>query len=234
MAKKNKGDQEPSASLSSVSNRDIIQRINFLYQASTYLSSIAVRPATIQPRDPEPTKPCICGTPGCTTVVHTSDTLRKEKHRKRRTARHPASAADLSRSYVKAMHLIGKKTTVKMDPALKRTLCKGCFSVLIPGSTATVRVHPSPSHGHSMAYTCTACHTVRRIPAPPVLDPDATPQDASAMDVDTVDGGAVPLADGVGPRRSRKKRRKPPVARIPPLFDRKGVHVVYCGNEKIE
>ncbi|KAL7281541.1 hypothetical protein ACG7TL_004858 [Trametes sanguinea] len=40
MGKKNK-DQEPAVNLSSVANRDVIQRINFLYQASTYLNSIS-------------------------------------------------------------------------------------------------------------------------------------------------------------------------------------------------
>lgn len=69
------------------------------------------------------------------------------------------TAADLSRIYVATMKTIGQKTVVRMysflaipdfhlfsmlafsrDPSIKRTICKGCAVVLIPGSTATVRV----------------------------------------------------------------------------------------------
>lgn len=263
MAKKNK-DQEPNASLSSVSNRDIIQRINFLYQAGTYLSSVAMCPPNV---------------PSGGRI-----TSSKRKQKVRRQARHPATVADISRSYVKSMHLISQKATVRMyvrlswrewsaftvvlacrDPALKRTLCTNCFSVLLPGSTTKVRVkceHPLVSHsyedslasvtvalrshGHAVSYTCNACGAVRRIPAPPVLDPDAPPDsastavagpvaapsapgDATAMDVDAV-AGAPPA----GSRKPRKRRKRPPMARLPPLFERKVGHVVFRGNERLE
>ena len=87
MAKKPK-DDAPSAS--GVANRDIIQRLNFLYQASVYLSAVAPHPAPI-PNDPGP----------------------KEITPKRR--RRPVlSTTDLARSYVKSMRAVGQKTTTKM------------------------------------------------------------------------------------------------------------------------
>ena len=95
MGKKNK-DQEPVASLSGVANRDIIQRINFLYQASTYLNSISPLPESpdrsIQPQRNE----------------------NKQGKRKKNKIRHPKDAAELSRCYVGAMRIVGQKTMVRM------------------------------------------------------------------------------------------------------------------------
>ncbi|KAK0244448.1 Rpr2-domain-containing protein [Armillaria nabsnona] len=126
MAKKPK-DETPNAN--SVPNKDIIQRLNFLYQASVYLNGV---------------------------------TSQSPPRRKRVTT------SDLSRSYVSSMKIVGQKTVVKMDPSVKRTICKGCNTILVPGSTVTIRAKKSPSHGHLMVYTCTHCKTTRRIPAPPV------------------------------------------------------------------
>ncbi|KAI0929928.1 hypothetical protein AcV5_006766 [Taiwanofungus camphoratus] len=249
MAKKNK-DQGPAVSLNNVANRDIIQRLNFLYQASAYLNSVASHP------HPEP----------IATTSHApsskGQTNRAEKRSRRHKERHPATAAELSRSYVKSMKIIGQKTTVKMDPTIKRTLCKGCNTILIPGATASVRIKPSLSHGHSVSYICMACKTTRKIPAPPIVDPDAPPepsastsgtQDASQKTQST--DGQLSLveetetiktdptdttmpdhqrSEGKGRmQRQRGRRKKPPVPRIPPLFQRKG-HVIFRGNERLE
>ncbi|KAF9019242.1 Rpr2-domain-containing protein, partial [Hymenopellis radicata] len=166
MAKKSK-DQVPNPN--SVVNRDIIQRLNFLYQASVYLNTVA---ASVPTAAPPP---------------------QKKKWKKRITA------DQLSRNYVSAMKVVGQKTTVKMDPAVKRTLCQGCHSVLIAGSTATVRVKKSPSHTHTMVYTCTQCKETRRIPAPPCGISTGDSSSAEPMDVDDPEarnsskGGRLPL-----------------------------------------
>lgn len=202
-----------------VPNRDIIQRLNFLYQASVYLNDPGNNPPGTQTRS----------------VVTTSD---------------------LSRSYVKTMKVIGQKTIVKMcvyisyllqanpvgnrDPSVKRTLCRGCNIILIPGSTASVRVRCEllsllqsyltsqlqalPSHGHAVTYTCNICNTSRRIPAPPTLTLKSTPQPSDPPILES----SVPTQ-----RRQRKKKKKPPVARLPPLFAREG-HIVFSGNERVE
>ncbi|KAI0775818.1 RNAse P Rpr2/Rpp21/SNM1 subunit domain-containing protein [Trametes elegans] len=223
MAKKNKN-QEPTATLNNVANRDIVQRISFLYQASTYLISVSQSL-------PNPLENV------------------KERHSRKRAKkdrlRHPRNTADLSRSYVGAMRSVGQKTMVRMDPSLKRTLCKGCDAVLIPGFTATVRVKPLRSHGGEVVYTCHACDTFKRIPAPPVFDPDApvrdedptsnptsTQADTQAMDVDLgAYSNVFPAASSSSTQKRRQSRRRD-VPRIPPLFERKG-HVVFRGNERL-
>lgn len=97
MAKKNK-DSEPVVNLHSVANRDIIQRINFLYQASTYLNSVSqALPASaenVQPQQPAPSV--------------------KGKSKKKQKVRHPRNTAELSRSYIGSMRTVGQKTMVRM------------------------------------------------------------------------------------------------------------------------
>ncbi|OSX66023.1 hypothetical protein POSPLADRAFT_1133002 [Postia placenta MAD-698-R-SB12] len=237
MAKKNKG-QDSTVTINGVANRDILQRLNFLYQASTYLNSIA----------PHPTDEPI------TNYMGEPLTCKERKTEMRRQQRHPATTSDLSRSYVKSMKIIGQKATVRMDPSVKRTICKKCNTVMVSGTTADVRIRTSPVHGHVVCYICKSCSTSRRIPAPPVLDPDAqldiqpsTPtlpapivpgpeeeqSTGDAMQVDTP-APTVPAAGLKGViRKPRTKEKKRPKPRLLPLFQRKG-HVVFRGNERLE
>ncbi|KAI0633229.1 RNAse P Rpr2/Rpp21/SNM1 subunit domain-containing protein [Trametes polyzona] len=228
MAKKNK-DQEPVANVQSAVNRDIIQRINFLYQASTYLNSVSQASAAPSSSGHAPFQ-----------KSQTSKAKRKQN------IRHPRNAAELSRSYIGTLRTVGQKTMVRMDPTLKRTLCQKCDTVLLPGTTSSVRVNAMRSHGKAVVYTCLTCKAIRRIPAPPAQDPgtplgsgvaaastSAAPpsgeqpdQTDRKMHVDT-----EPEGSSVVPSSRRKYRRKV-VPRPPPLFERKG-HVVFRGNERL-
>jgi ribonuclease P protein subunit RPR2 len=138
------------------------------------------------------------------------------------------------------------------DPTVKRTLCRGCDTVLIPGLSATVRVHGARSssfpclhsstctppslltpylgsgtHGHVITTSCLRCKLPRRIPAPPVpiASPQCAPHDSedTAMKVDKVE-------DPIPPKSKRRRRPRP---RPPPLFEREG-HVIFRGNVQIE
>ena len=165
MGKKNKGELPNS---SNITNRDILQRLNFLYQASVYVDSISrkcggsVDTAAAGPpaSDPGPSIDMMAvGEVAPSSTVSPSKATRRKRdwdQRKGRTIR----AADIGQGYVRAMRVIGQKTTVKMrvifrlltrccwsntyiirDPTVKRTLCRGCDTVLIPGLSATVRVN---------------------------------------------------------------------------------------------
>lgn len=79
-----------------VPNRDIMQRLNFLYQASTWLSSL---PATE------------CNATSTTQPVTPSDAKGKKERRGRVS---PVTPAYLSRSYIGFMKAIGQKTVVKL------------------------------------------------------------------------------------------------------------------------
>ncbi|KNZ80250.1 Ribonuclease P protein subunit rpr2 [Termitomyces sp. J132] len=161
MAKKGK-DDAPTAN--GVANRDIIQRLNFLYQASVYLNTL--------PSSQRSTASSSSTNASPNTKFNTPKDVKTARKRRNKSLRNVTTASELSRSYIATMKSVGQKTTVKIDPGVKRTLCKGCNLTLIPGATATVRVKKSPSHGHIMVYTCTGCNTSRRIPAPPTLRED--------------------------------------------------------------
>ncbi|KAF9073627.1 RNAse P Rpr2/Rpp21/SNM1 subunit domain-containing protein [Rhodocollybia butyracea] len=251
MAKKTKNDV-PNPN--SVSNRDVIQRLNFLYQASVYLNNVHSASASS-------TLPS--SAPSTSTSHPTSDLSgssngksKNKKPRKKKTM----MLNDLSRSYIETMKTVGTKTTVQLDPSVKRTLCKGCNMVLIPGSTASVRTKRSSNHGHIMVYTCTACKHLYRIPAAPILAPGEVPSasQAQVMEIDEVQSApqsvmqtiqgisqvqgvtspsAEPIPDTSREERKGKpqnrKKRKPIPPRLPPLFSRDAGHVVFAGNEQL-
>ena len=78
MAKKTKDDVP---NVNSVTNRDIMQRMNFLYQASLYMNSLS------------------------TSDSETTSTQGEDKR---------ATTSQISRSYIKTMKVVGKKTVVKL------------------------------------------------------------------------------------------------------------------------
>jgi len=117
------------------------------------------------------------------------------------------------------MKAIGQKTVVKLDPSVKRTICKGCDSLLIPGVTATVRSKSSSSHQKLVRLLCLSCMAARRIPAPPLLRGDSNPP--SAMQVD-------------GTRAEGRKRKGPKrkVVYKQPFFERPE-HILFRGNKMV-
>ncbi|XP_076058458.1 ribonuclease P protein subunit Rpp21 [Oratosquilla oratoria] len=55
---------------------------------------------------------------------------------------------------------IGRKCLIRMDPLLKRSLCKGCGVVLIYGINATVRFRKKRQK--HLVITCHNCRTIKR------------------------------------------------------------------------
>ncbi|KAG8744482.1 hypothetical protein FRC10_010047 [Ceratobasidium sp. 414] len=135
MGKKNKDDTGPSGT---IPNRDLMQRMNFLLQASVCLQTAA----RTQP------------------------------------GRGAGEMQRLARKHVKTIKGIASGAVVKIDPSVKRVLCKKCSTVLVPGSTASVRVKTSGPHGKIVSYTCFSCNERRVIPAPPTKRPSSSAQDS--------------------------------------------------------
>ncbi|KAJ3797802.1 RNAse P Rpr2/Rpp21/SNM1 subunit domain-containing protein [Lentinula aff. detonsa] len=215
---------------SSVSNRDVIQRLNFLYQASVYLNNVhssSTSPLQI---------------PISSNANDSTSGVKKSQKRKK-----SVNLNDLSRTYIETMQAVGSRTTVQLDPSVKRTLCKGCNIVLVPGSTTSVRTKKSSTHGHIMVYTCTTCKYSYRIPAVPIIRPNeafaASELGTAVMDVDVPQAqtdiqssSQVDVFQGQQQQtenynQTRKKKRRSP--RLPPLFARDAGHVVFAGNEQL-
>ncbi|KAL5631715.1 hypothetical protein ACGC1H_007277 [Rhizoctonia solani] len=193
MAKKSqpKPDQPPQV----VPNRDLMQRMNFLYQASVHLSHSGTH----------------------------------------------AETGRLARKHVKTLKGIATGAVVKIDPTVKRMLCKGCNTVLVPGSSASVRVKTSRPHGKVISYTCFSCRTARVIPAAPTLPSYQAPQDPEAH---TSQGAAPDDARGpteadvessVNGSKADQRRGRISKARPVPFFARVDAgHVVFRGLERVD
>jgi len=104
-----------------VVNRDILQRLNFLYQASAYLESIS-RQSMGSVRTGTGPSGSTSGPPAGSTVIENADpppttpqtkTQRRKRDREQRKGR-VIRAADVGQGYVRTMRLIAQKTTVKM------------------------------------------------------------------------------------------------------------------------
>jgi ribonuclease P protein subunit RPR2 len=105
MGKKNKAE---SPNPSNITNRDILQRLNFLYQASVYLESISRKCG-----ESVDTGPPMDATAVAEAGPSLSQAGKRKRDREQRKGR-VIRAADIGQGYVRAMRLIGQKTTVKM------------------------------------------------------------------------------------------------------------------------
>ncbi|KAF8828711.1 hypothetical protein HHX47_DHR3000188 [Lentinula edodes] len=87
---------------SSISNRDVIQRLNFLYQASVYLNNIhSSSPSTPVSSSSQPV----------------NESTSKKNEGKKSKKKRIVQLNDLSRSYIETMKSVGTKTTVQVIPA---------------------------------------------------------------------------------------------------------------------
>ncbi|KAG9125111.1 hypothetical protein FRC07_008949 [Ceratobasidium sp. 392] len=184
MGKKNKNKEDDTGLPPTIPNRDLMQRMSFLYQASVCLQNVA---------------------------------------RTRTETNGGTEMRRLARKHVKTLKGIASGAVVKIDPSVKRVLCKKCNTILVPGPTASVRVKTSGPHGKIVSYTCFSCNERRVIPAPPTKqklgnsaqDREASPSQGQAKD------------DSLTGRKSK--------ARPEPFFARTNAgHVVYRGTERVE
>lgn len=115
MAKKEK---EETPNVNATQNRDIAQRLNFLYQASVYLQSIA--PSTTSGLHANKGKRSEEGPDGNSSIMdvdvvssnHVSGRSMVKKYGRRIGKKQTTD--DLARSYIQCLRVVGQKTTVKM------------------------------------------------------------------------------------------------------------------------
>ena len=111
MGKKDKGTVPNPAS---IPNKDILQRLNFLYQASVYLTNLS------QAVPPTAHVPTLEGTfthaehLPCTDQGTLSPGCSRKKNERRRRRQRMRTADELARAYIDTMMNVGKRATVKM------------------------------------------------------------------------------------------------------------------------
>jgi ribonuclease P protein subunit RPR2 len=69
---------------------------------------------------------------------------------------------ELARRWMIIAKALGQRARVKIPRNIRRRICKGCGSVLIPGENCRVRLrHNRSTH---VSVTCFNCGTIRRFP----------------------------------------------------------------------
>ncbi|BGP08823.1 hypothetical protein JCM10049v2_004673 [Rhodotorula toruloides] len=161
MGKKGRNTAAEPTAATPVISRDSLQRLSYLYQASVLLNSALAGAATDAVRKRKGRKRRRLSDEGAGAVedeeeVSTPDQLMKDKDgedgtsevqkageamsRPHKRDRSPTGGLQpVARHVAREMKQVAKKATVRMDPAVKRTVCQGCATVLVPGVTST---HP--------------------------------------------------------------------------------------------
>lgn len=100
--------REDVPSVNMTANRDIIQRLNYLYQASFYLQSIALQTSTSGDTEDNVT------VKKCASDLEMKHSLDNAKRKMKPIGKRKTSN-DLARNYIHCMKLVALKTTVKMS-----------------------------------------------------------------------------------------------------------------------
>ncbi|KAG8788579.1 hypothetical protein FRC15_003460 [Serendipita sp. 397] len=145
---KNTTEQNERPNLVTVPNKDLMQRMNFLYQVASYLS--------------QQDGPSLEHIRTHSDQVHNGEGPISKRKRKR-----PGTVKDLAGFHIRTMRTIGSKSIVKVDPSIKRTLCQVCWSVMLPGQSSTARIEADPSFRFCATSACSNCGWKRTIPTPP-------------------------------------------------------------------
>jgi ribonuclease P protein subunit RPR2 len=109
------------AVIGGVPNRDIMQRMNFLWQASVYFERLGSGSGDLGG-----------GVGGASTSGDNEGELVQEKKRRPRRTR-KVDGCDLARMYVRTMNVVGQRTTTKMSvisPPLVSSFISDFFSLI--------------------------------------------------------------------------------------------------------
>ncbi|KAI4896851.1 hypothetical protein NFI96_016914, partial [Prochilodus magdalenae] len=74
---------------------------------------------------------------------------------------------EVARFYCYTQKTIAKRLVLRQDPSVKRTICKRCCALLIPGVTATVRQKRGPRRQRLTIIRCLSCGQTKRFPNNP-------------------------------------------------------------------
>ncbi|GAA5841742.1 hypothetical protein JCM5353_007416 [Sporobolomyces roseus] len=259
MAKKAPKEVSAPTSATPVPSRDALQRLSYLYQASVILNNAGLDTSE-RPRkkrrtgqkerseikaDQEATENAVHSIEGSEVGVG-GEQARKEGTEVRgvrqqdlepteaasiRTSRGKQALRPVSRHLVRMMREVAKKATVRMDPEVKRSVCKDCDAVLIPGISASVRIKASGPHAHLMVQTCSTCFGQRRFPAPPhLLESGLNTISSGAASTDEARLTTSAIASDKKPRQTKREKKEQRQAQPPVFFERTG-HVVIKGGE---
>ncbi|KAH6888098.1 RNAse P Rpr2/Rpp21/SNM1 subunit domain-containing protein [Thelonectria olida] len=133
-----------------VQNRHIYNRASYMYQAATYLASQQHRPS-----------------PNVTTK---SSSVGGNEH-SAQTESKPQNETmqNMSRQMLSSMRAVTLKGQIRQSPALKRTICKFCDTLMVEGQTCTSIVENASKGGRKpwadvLKIKCNSCGNSKRYP----------------------------------------------------------------------
>lgn len=170
-----------SQKVATVPHKHLHSRISYLYQAASYLANVKRSsadsvPTKIYPEDSpasiHPEKPLVVPewSTRPTTIVTSPSTLTADEERSQVAPAITARVANsLQRQMVSHLHAVSLKAQIRLSPALKRTVCKRCHTLLIPGSTCHERLENLSRGGKKpwadiLILHCDTCGTQKRTP----------------------------------------------------------------------
>lgn len=132
-----------------VQNRIIYSRASYLYQAANYLSNCADSAENAPSSTEEPSKP-----------QHSV----QDQHGKQQKA-----LENMSRIVMIDMRAVSLKAQIRQSPALKRTVCKFCDTLLVEGRSCSSMVENLSRGGRKpwadvLVIKCKTCGNVKRFP----------------------------------------------------------------------
>lgn len=152
-----------------VQNRHCYSRIAFLHQAAQHLASkqISLEPNTqlVNSAQSDDTKGHAAASES--TQIQDKTTLTDGTHQA--ATLQPADGFGLSRRLASHLLTVSRKVSVRASREMKRSICKRCSSILIPGQTAHHKVENKSRGGVKpcadvLVVTCSACGFEKRYP----------------------------------------------------------------------
>ncbi|KTW32048.1 uncharacterized protein T551_00730 [Pneumocystis jirovecii RU7] len=74
----------------------------------------------------------------------------------------------LSKFYINTAKKIARKAVLKINPSIKRTLCRRCDTILLPGITSSIKIENFSKKNKNKAdisvITCNFCNTQKKYP----------------------------------------------------------------------
>lgn len=156
------------------SHKHLYSRISFLHQAALYLSSVTddgQRNKIIPTNDNHTEKS------ESTAVTNTAAGLKSQVPRSSKEQDEANSTSSickpttraLSRLYASQSRIIARKATIRLTPDMKRSICKICDTMLLPGTTSSTSVENLSRRGRkpwadTLVIKCNACGAVKRFP----------------------------------------------------------------------
>ncbi|WVR03727.1 hypothetical protein IAU60_000722 [Kwoniella sp. DSM 27419] len=217
-----------------VPHKDLFHRVNFSYQAAIFLQSLGqdTRQASVASE----------AGPSRTTTTLKEVGVKGDRKGKRKAVEvnavdHPEQPVALGLQNRKAFRRLarlgmretksmGVHTQLKLDPSMKRSICRACSTVLIPGLTSRVRNRPNTNSFSISHHTCLACQTSLSIPSRPIASERGSGDRSHAELSITLDG----------PVRAARRRRA--AKRTRGVFHElekgdEGGHVLWRGADKV-